>query len=97
MNAVKFQEEIQLIATQATQEANLRAQIGKLDDQWRRIDLITKPHKDNKDTFILDQIDAMFQYLDDSLAQINTILGSRYVKPLRAEADLWKKNLLLLN
>jgi phage gp36-like protein len=39
----------------------------------------------------------MFQYLDDSLAQINTILGSRYVKPLRVEADAWKKNLLLLN
>jgi len=31
------------------------------------------------------------------MVQINTILGSRLVKPLRLEADGWKRNLHLLN
>ncbi|PCI26913.1 hypothetical protein COB52_05610 [Candidatus Kaiserbacteria bacterium] len=35
--------------------------------------------------------------MDESLATINTILGSRFVKPLRSEAEAWKKNLFLLN
>ena len=28
---------------------------------------------------------------------MNTVLGSRFVKPLRTEAELWKKNLVLLS
>jgi hypothetical protein len=31
------------------------------------------------------------------MASINMILGSRYVKPLRNEAEIWKKNLFTLN
>jgi dynein heavy chain len=45
----------------------------------------------------LDEIDEIFQCLDESLAAINTILGSRFVKPLRTEAEIWKKNLFTLN
>ena len=85
-----------MISTQAKQEFSLRNQLAELDEQWRKIDLITKPYKD-KDAFILDEIDEVFQNLDESLAKVNTILGSRYVKPLRAEAESWKQNLFLLN
>jgi hypothetical protein len=31
------------------------------------------------------------------MASINMILGSRFVKPLRTEAESWKKNLMLLS
>ena len=96
LNAVQFQEEIQLISTQASQEASLRAQINGLEEQWKRIDFITKMYKD-KDVPILDEIDDVFNALDESLATINTILGSRFVKPLRVEAETWKKNLFTLN
>ena len=96
LNAVTFQEEIQLISTQASQEASLRAQINALEEQWKRIDFITKPYKE-RDAYILDEIEDVFQNLDESLATINTILGSRFVKPLRTEAEMWKKNLFTLN
>jgi len=96
MNVVQFQEEIQLISTQASQEASLRRQIATIDDTWKKIDLITKPYKDGE-VHVLDEIDDVFASLDDSLATINTILGSRFVKPLRAEAERWKKDLFTLN
>lgn len=96
MNVVQFQEEIQLISTQASQEASLRRQINALDEQWRKIDLITKPYKEGE-VNVLDEIEDVFAALDDSLATINTILGSRFVKPLRAEAEGWKKTLFTLN
>lgn len=46
---------------------------------------------------ILVDIDDIFTALDEGLATINMILGSRYVKPLRNEAETWKKNLFVLN
>ena len=46
---------------------------------------------------ILVDIDEIFQALDEGLATINMVLGSRYVKPLRVEAETWKKNLFTLN
>ena len=96
MNVVQFQEEIEMISTQASQEASLRRQLTNLDEQWKKIDLITKPYKDG-DIQVLDEIEDVFTALDDSLATINTILGSRFVKPLRNEAETWKKNLFTLN
>jgi len=46
---------------------------------------------------VLVDIDDIFTSLDEGLASINMILGSRYVKPLRTEAETWKRNLLTLN
>lgn len=96
LNAVQFQEDITAISTQASQEASLKLQLQGLEETWKKIDFIVKPYKD-KDAFILDQIDDIFQSLDEGLATINMILGSRYVKPLRNEAETWKKNLFILN
>ena len=90
MNVVQFQEEIQFISTQASQEASLRRQINVLHEQWRKIDIITKSYKEDE-VNVLDKIEDVFATLDDSLATINTILGSRFVKPLRAEAEGWKR------
>jgi hypothetical protein len=41
----------------------------------------------------LVELDDIFTALDESLSQINMILGSRFVKPLRKEAEEWKKNI----
>jgi hypothetical protein len=43
--------------------------------------------------FKLVELDDIFTALDESLSQINMILGSRFVKPLRKEAEEWKKNI----
>jgi len=42
-------------------------------------------------------VDDIYTALDESLANINQILGNRYVKPLRAEADKFKKDIITLN
>ena len=35
--------------------------------------------------------------IDDTLANMTMILGSRFVKPLRKEAEEWKKNIMTLS
>ena len=81
---------------QATQEASLRTQINTLDEYWKKIDFIVKQYKD-KDALIIDEVDVIFQALDEGLATINMVLGSRYVKPLREQAEQFKKYLFTLN
>jgi len=99
LNAQQFQEEISAISTQAAAEASLRSQMAVIEENWKKIDFKLKIYKEGvKETiFILDEIDDIYTALDESLAQVNMILGSRFVKPLRNEAEVWKKNLNLLS
>lgn len=51
-----------------------------------------------KDTaFILGDVDDIYTTLDETMASVNMILGSRYVKPIRADAEVWKKHLMTLS
>ena len=42
-------------------------------------------------------MDDIYTTLDESMASVNMILGSRYVKPLRTEAETMKKNFMYLS
>lgn len=70
-----------------------------MDEIWKTVDFKAKVYKENaRDTsYILEEVDDIYTTLDESMASINMILGSRYVKPLRTEAENWKKNLMLLS
>lgn len=49
------------------------------------------------DVMLLSKLDDMFTVLDESLANINMVLGSRFVKPLRSDAEQWKKWILTIS
>lgn len=70
-----------------------------VEDIWKRVDFKSKIYKENarETAYILEEIDDIYTTLDESLATINMILGSRYIKPIRTEAEAWKKNLMLLS
>jgi len=70
--------------------------LNTLEETWKKIDFCVKPYKD-KDAMIIDEVDLIYTALDEGLATINMILGSRYVKPLRNEAENLKKSLFTLN
>lgn len=45
---------------------------------------------------ILVDLDDIYTALDETLAEINMILGSRFVKPLRKKAEEWKKHIMTM-
>ena len=94
MGAVEHQEEIQQISVQASQEALLRGQLNQLDELWKQVTFTVKPYK-GKEAYVLDDVETLLNVLDESLANTNTILGSRYIKPLLSQAENWRT--LLLN
>lgn len=93
-----FQEEIVAISTQATQEFKLTAQIEKIKLVWNHNDTFFKFKVDEKtEVNILYDLESIWTAIDETLAEINMILGSRYVKPLRKQAEEWKKNILFMS
>jgi hypothetical protein len=43
------------------------------------------------DMIVVREVDIIFEALDETLSQVNMILGSRFVKPLRDKAEAQKK------
>lgn len=54
-------------------------------------------YEEKCECYILKDMTEVYNALDESLSNINMILGSRFVKPLREEADQWKKWIMILS
>lgn len=48
----------------------------------------------NKEVYVLSEVDELFAGLDEYLANLNNILGSRYLKMLRPKAEKLHKDVL---
>lgn len=90
LNVNEYQEEIVAISIQAVQEFKLRGDLAELEDTWKGTSFQIEID-DKTDVPLLTKWDDLYTVLDESLANINMVLGSRFVKPLRDEAEQWKK------
>ena len=97
MNVVQYMEQIVAKSVEATGQAKLRGQLNELQEHWKLVQFTTKTYKEKDNQFILADIDTMYQELDEGLASINMILGNRFVKVMRAEAEKMKKELNTLS
>jgi len=82
---------------QATGEFKLRLQLNDLQEVWKNVNFGTKTYKEKDGVFQLIEVDLVYAALDEGQATINMILGNRYVKVMRTEAELMKKNLQTLS
>lgn len=96
MNVVEYMEQIVAKSVEATGQAKLRGQLHDLVEIWKGVTFTTKNYKEKDNQFILIDIDTMYQYLDEGLASINMILGNRFVKVMRPDAEKVKKELNIL-
>ena len=96
MHVADFQEEIINIATQAAQENALEGQIGDIEAEWRAKDVVIKNYKDQRDTYILGEVEEVTTALEEALATVNNILASRYVRNLRSRAERVQNDMLML-
>ena len=96
LNVGKMVKEIQEISTQASQEAVLEREFEQIMAKWMLLEFTVSPYKSDKtkDLFVLTDIDELFVNLDELLAALNNILGSRYLKNLRTKAEELHRKLL---
>ena len=96
MNVVKCMKEIQEISVQATQEAILEKQFEEIYQNWIALNFTVVPYKSDKakELYVLTEMDDLFALIDEFLANLNNILGSRYLKLLRPKTEELHKKLL---
>ncbi|KAF4654403.1 hypothetical protein FOL47_009992, partial [Perkinsus chesapeaki] len=95
MGVDKSMEQIQEISGRAGAEQSLEEMLDKVKRVWEDLELVVNPYKDSKEVFILGSVDDVITALEDSLVNISTISGSRFVGPIRDEVEEWQKNLML--
>ena len=87
-------EAIQVISGQATAELSLEEMLSKVVRMWEDCDLPLMPYKDSKEVFILGNTEEIITNLEDSMVNISTIAGSRFVGPIREEVEKWQQDLI---
>lgn len=97
LGAFMYANELQDVSAQASSEASLELLLKKVEDNWKELEFIIFPYRDTKDVFILGSLDEVQQVLDDSFININTILSSRHVGPIKSRVDEWYKLLDLIS
>ena len=66
-----------------------------MEDSWKSTEFPCLPFRDSKDVFILGGVDDIQVLLDDSLVNMSTIAGSRYVGPIKGRVDDMQRQLSL--
>ncbi|XP_052130991.1 dynein axonemal heavy chain 6 [Frankliniella occidentalis] len=90
-------EQLNDIAAQASSEAALEGLLHKVENAWQEAELIVLNHRDQKDVFILGGLEDTFTLLEESMININTILSSRHVGPIKSRVEDWLDQLKLFS
>ncbi|KAF0719522.1 Aste57867_966 [Aphanomyces stellatus] len=94
MKLQEFAPSVNRIATEATQEKMLESMLHRIVVLWGDLEFDVKNHNDRKEVYVLGATDDIVSALEESLINMNTILGSRYVAPVRDEATTLHKRLV---
>ena len=84
-----------VISGQATAELALEEMLEKVKKTWEECELPLNAYKDSKDIFILGNTEEIVTFLEDSMVNVATIAGSRFVGPIREEVEKWQGDLLI--
>ena len=77
MQVLARQDAIITLSAEASQEAALQDLLDKITDKWNTVDFSVITFKDNKDAFVLVNIEDVTAALEDSMVTMSTILASR--------------------
>eukprot|EP00614_Pseudopedinella_elastica_P023348 CAMPEP_0172632160 /NCGR_PEP_ID=MMETSP1068-20121228/183038_1 /TAXON_ID=35684 /ORGANISM="Pseudopedinella elastica, Strain CCMP716" /LENGTH=115 /DNA_ID=CAMNT_0013443485 /DNA_START=15 /DNA_END=358 /DNA_ORIENTATION=- len=99
MKLARFQEQIEEIVNEAVQEAKIAAEIRKVEQHWSTIELTMEAYfKDGKDRgFLLVPKEEIKLELEDTLLNLQTMAGSRFIGEFAADVSKWDKTLNLVN
>lgn len=97
LNVNEHQEAIVAISRRATGEAKLKADLTKLENEWREFKLVLITYKDREGVFVLSGVDDLYSFLDESLANVNMIRGNQYKAVVEKDAEKLRQQLNLMN
>ncbi|KAL0216161.1 hypothetical protein P9112_008345 [Eukaryota sp. TZLM1-RC] len=93
--AVKHAPDINAVALEATNEANLEELIKQIEDGWTEVNLQLVNHRDSKELFIISTVEDIVTLLEDNQQLLSTMRGSRYVSAVESQVEEWEAKLNL--
>eukprot|EP00759_Apiculatamorpha_spiralis_P009030 PhF_6_TR15913/c0_g1_i1/m.24583/K10408/DNAH; dynein heavy chain, axonemal len=81
----------------ATGEWELEQQIKGIETIWQTVEFQVKPHRDNKDQYILDDVADIVQQMEEHILTVQSCLANRFVAIMRPVVEEWDKRLQLLS
>ena len=87
--AFNFVEKISAISTQATHEQKIQEMLASVRNTLNTIQWVVNPCRlqKKKNAYSLEGTEDMLAQLDDAQATMNCVFNSKYIAPLRAQAD----------
>eukprot|EP01064_Diplonema_japonicum_P034413 TRINITY_DN7114_c0_g1_i1.p1 TRINITY_DN7114_c0_g1~~TRINITY_DN7114_c0_g1_i1.p1 ORF type:complete len:4107 (+),score=1152.60 TRINITY_DN7114_c0_g1_i1:350-12322(+) len=91
LNAMDLRDEISAVSYQATQEQQLNQMLEGVIHTWGGIEFNVNTYKDQKDAYVLGQVDEVIEQMDDSMVVISTIATNRYCSGLlKQKVEKWE-------
>jgi len=97
LDVTDYQDEIVAVSRRATGEDKLKKDLAKLDEAWKELKLVTIIYKERDGVYVLSEIDELYAFLDENLANINMIRGNQYKAVVEKEAEKLRKELNTMN
>eukprot|EP00796_Vickermania_ingenoplastis_P010528 gene10529-7314_t len=96
-NVFHFKEVLAEQSGLATGEWKITNDLDLIKQVWDGINFGTKSYKNLDGVYILDSLDEIIQQLDDHQIELQTIMASRFVAPVKDKVESWIKNLRLVS
>ena len=92
-----FKEQISEISGTASGESQLEASLAKIVKAWSTQSFIVLNHRDQHNLFILGSLEEIFTLLEDNQVTLQTMLGSRFIRQIQTEVEIWSKKLAVFS
>ncbi|XP_046489725.1 dynein axonemal heavy chain 6 [Neodiprion pinetum] len=93
LNVFSYPAELMEIAAAASSEFGLEILLKRVEESWKTLEFLVVPHKESKDVFILGSLEEVQAILEESNINIQTIVASRHVGPIKSRVEDWVKQL----
>ncbi len=75
------------IAVRAAKVRELNKMLNNVKQFWTASKVIIIEYKDSKDIFILGNNEDLISKIDDTMLNLNNMLGSRFVEEIRSQVE----------
>lgn len=97
LGAFKNGTEITEVSGQASSEATLESILKRIEDSWKRLELIVLPYKNYDRVFILGSMEEVQLALEEANINLNTLITSKYVAMIKTRVEKWITSMDVMN
>jgi dynein heavy chain, axonemal len=95
--ATRFVQQLARIAGEASAEGQLEVSLNAVLELWATQEFTLVNYRGSRESLILGDISEVEAALDESLVELTTLLGSRYITHLRGAVEACQARLLLVD